>query len=68
MIGWLLRRRRGRDLEVARAKAALAQSTARRRAVERASFTVHARAGKLRQLATENNLAPIVLRAVRARE
>lgn len=68
MIRWLLRRRRGRDVEVARARAALAESTARRRQVERASSTVHARAGRLRQLATENNLAPIVMRAVRARE
>lgn len=65
MIRWWRRRR---DAEVARARAALAVSTARREAVERTSMTVHARAGKLRQLATENHLAPIVMAAVRARE
>lgn len=69
MIGrawsWWWRRR---DADFERARRALAESTARRQAVERAAPTVHARAGKLRQLANENHLAPIVMRAIRARE
>lgn len=60
--------RRRRDADFERARRALAVSTARRQDVERASPIVHARAGRLRQLATENNLAPIVAAAIKARE